>query len=1145
MPTDMTLHHVLALRRHWNRRRGTSREAPLPLPRRRLPGPYNIYRPDPRRGPESNRLPVIDNETKPLLDELQKFLPHAERASIAVGYFFISGFAEIMDSLNRIETSDNPDHVLRLLISPTTDRRTAEAILSANESYQDAKKESARDAPEEVSVKAARGEVARTLEYMIQTDREQVAVQKLIRLIRGGKMQVKVYTQAQLHAKAYIFELDSGQLIREVAIVGSSNLSISGIKEHAELNLQTTHSADHGELLEWFERHWNDPSCREFTEEMAGMLEESWAGKDRTPEDVYGKASLHEHGEIDLPDTDEDGGPKPMIELFDFQKKAVSEAIRTLDEYGGVIIADVVGMGKTYVGCKIMAHLKDHHHAKPLVICPPHLKDMWEDYMKKFEIYGEVESRYKIGMDDDVLRQHTHCDVILVDESHHFRHHYTNAYRALSSFMDDKTDEARVILLTATPISNTIKDLKNQIKLFPAEGLERIPVAGASDLDEYFKGLENLDRMVSEEGTAKIQDLLRHVLIRRVRGQIIERYAKADGDRHYLEHPDGPKYFPKRRLQNPSEYDVDKVYNNAFESIEEAIGELRMARYVPGKYIRDEFMDREEYRDLASISAPLASIAKSTLLKRMESSIKAFDTSVNNYQEGYRLFMAQLENGVVPIGREFKDTIYKMIGGDYDEEEYEKDVSKIKGQYEIGAFRVDDWKADIEWDLKKFAEIIGHLRGAEYTKRDDKLHKLRDMIRERDEKVLIFSESAETARYVHGYLKKELPSRHIDQIDSKKGQKEKMSAVRRFDPIHNAGEDVPAGKELDVLISTDVLSEGVNLHAARVVINYDFHWNPVRLIQRVGRIDRIGSEHAEIEIFNFLPTPKIEEALSLRERVANKIQTIRKIIGTDQRILEATEDIDEQGVSDIYDPQGNDAVLDPKMRGGVIDIPETEAEKHAATIRLDSDRKKYFEDLPFGIRGVAGTGRLLIACEADDVLARRGVGGGHAEETLGPLRRHYEVLAGGEIRAISASSFLEQIGANSNRTASGDNLQYNRLVATAWKKFTRDIKNERAKNPKRKHQEYFERKLIDIATHDTGLAERAKQLRPFVVTRMRPTHQPYRSLIDLHKRIDQGGIDSAEGVVSGLEKIRERHGVASYERIIRKPRILYSLMVRA
>lgn len=1088
-------------------------------------------------------MPVIDNENRPLLDELRKFLPHTERASIAVGYFFISGFAEIMDSLKRIEESADPGHILRLLISPTTDRKTAEAMLRANESYQDAKKKSAGGVSGEVSeeeqMKKARVEIRKTLEYMIQSDREIAAVHKLINLIRRGKVQVKVYTQTQLHAKAYIFELDPEQVVKEVAIVGSSNLSISGIREHAELNLLTSHEGDHAELLEWFERHWNDPSCREFTEETADILEASWAGKEHTPQDVYGKASLHEHGEIDLPidETVDD-----YMELFDFQKEAVSKAISTLGKYGGVIIADVVGMGKTYVGSTIMKYLREQQHAKLLVICPPHLKDMWEDYSRRNGLYADIESRYKIGMEDEVLRRYAHCDVILIDESHHFRHHYTNAYKALKAFMDDKTDEVKVIMLTATPISNTIKDLKNQLKLFPAEGLEKILVAGASNLDEYFKGLEEPGNAVSQEGTVKIQELLRHVLIRRVRSQIISRYAKDDRGRPYLDHPDGRKYFPKRSLQHPSEYDVDKVYN-AFEAIEQAIGELRMARYVPGKYIRKEFLEHDKYQELEGISAPLEGIARSTLLKRMESSIKAFDTSVNNYQTGYRLFKTQLEKGVVPLGKEFKDTIYKMIDDDYDQAEYESDMAKIKSQYEIDAFDINEWKKDLDWDLSKFAEIIGHLRGKEYEERDDKLHKLRDLIQERDEKILVFSESAETARYIYKYLKKEVSGRKIEEIDSKKDQKTKMSLIRRFDPANNQGRNVSKGDELDVLISTDVLSEGVNLHAARVVINYDFHWNPVRLIQRVGRIDRIGSEHETIEIFNFLPTAKIEEKLALKERVSNKIQTIRKIIGTDQRILEATESIDENGVLDIYDPQENDSVLDPELRG-VLDIPETESEKHAAEIRKDDGRKAYFENLPFGIRSSAGSDKLIIACEAENVLVRRGELG--SEELLSPLRKHYEVTDGG-VRGISASSFLQQAGTNSSSVGGGgcDGKQYNERVAAAWKKFNRDVKNEKAKTPRRKHQEYFGRKLIGIATHDERLAERAKSLQPFVSSRMRPTHQPYRSLVNLHKQIDRDPTMDSEGIISSLEKIRDKYGDIEYARIIRKPRILYSLMVRS
>ena len=479
-------------------------------------------------------MTVIDNEKTILLDELKKILGHTERASIAVGYFFISGFAQIMDSLGRIEASDDPEHVLRLLISPTTDRRTAEAMLQANESLRAAEYESDMHVPEEEALKRAKDEVCKTLEYMPQSEADVKAVRKLIELIRRKKVQVRVYTQDRLHAKAYIFDLDPGQVFRGAAIVGSSNLSISGIREHAELNMMTStrlREGDHGDLLEWFDRHWNHPSCVEFTDEAAEILERSWAGSEHTPNDVYGKAALHEHGDYELPLQHD---PDVEIELFDFQKKAVGEAIRKLDDYGGVIIADVVGTGKTYVGSTILKHLKEHHRAKPLIICPPHLKEMWKEHLRQFDIYGEVESRYKIGT-EDVLRKYTHCDTILIDESHNFRHSNTNAYRALLAFMEDKTDEARIIMLTATPISNSIHDLKNQLRLFPAEGLERIPVLGTTKLDVYFKGLENQDRSVTPDGVSKIQDLLRHVMIRRVRGQIIEKYAQRDGDRFYLE----------------------------------------------------------------------------------------------------------------------------------------------------------------------------------------------------------------------------------------------------------------------------------------------------------------------------------------------------------------------------------------------------------------------------------------------------------------------------------------------------------------------------------------------------------------------------------------------------------------------------------
>lgn len=599
----------------------------------------------------SSNEPIIDNENVVFLDQLQQILPETKRASIAVGYFFISGFAEIMDKLTYIEQSQNPDHMIRLLMSPTTDRKTAEALLANNETYEEVRKASEVEFDESKIHDKARDEIKRTLEYMPQTEKDKAASAKLRNLIKQKKLQVRVYTKDTLHAKAYIFEL-AGGMIPIMGIVGSSNMSLSGIKEHAELNLRTNNDGNARKLLQWFDRHWNDTGTVEFTKDIADILDKSWAGKERPPDDIYRKAALHEH----------DDQPTIPIsnfqerDLFDFQKAAVYRAIKRLDDYGGVIIADVVGTGKSFIGSAILKHLNERGRSKPLIICPPHLKVMWQGYLKKFDMYGEIESRYKIGM-EDVLREHVQCDAILVDESHNFRNSNTNSYRALLSFMEDKADDAYMILLSATPISNSPTDLKNQLKLFPSGKISSIPPLRDTTLDEYFAGVMD-GNTITDEGAERIRELLRHILIRRTRTQITKKYAEYDGSRHYLVMDERKMYFPKRNLIHPEEYDVNKVYNNSFDEIYAAIRNLKLARYAPGNYIRQEYLEPthpqyKKYSDLMSTSLPLIGIVKTSLLKRMESSIEAFADSVSKYLAGYKEFKRILSGGGFPSGKNF------------------------------------------------------------------------------------------------------------------------------------------------------------------------------------------------------------------------------------------------------------------------------------------------------------------------------------------------------------------------------------------------------------------------------------------------------------------------------------------------------------
>ena len=1044
-----------------------------------------------------------------------------------------------MNSLTKIEASDNPNDIVRLLISPTTDRATAEALLASNESYDTAKIQCCKIDSEKKGRQTVQKDTVKTLEYMSQTQNDYLAVKKLIELVHKKKIQVKVYTKDKLHAKAYIFELDNRHL-PIMAIVGSSNLSISGIKNHTELNLRTNHDGDSKKLLEWFDNHWNDPSCQEFTEEIADILERSWAGTNYSPSDVYDKAILHEHEDKFDDSIYEELKAK---ELFDFQKTAVADSLKKLEDYGGVMIADVVGTGKSFIGSAILKHLKENNRSKPLIICPPHLIDMWKKYMQDFDIYGEVVSRYKIGTDDNILSRYTHCDVVLVDESHNFRNSNTNAYKALLAFMEEKADDVKIIMLSATPISNSIRDLKNQLRLFPSEKLSHIPPLNNVTLDEYFKGQEDKTG-VSTEGAIKIQELLKYILIRRTRTQIMEKYATKDDKRYYLEKDGERKYFPMRKLQNPEEYDVDKVYNNSFDMIQQAIEDLRLARYAPSNYIKEEYLSElhpefKKYSDLKNTTNTLVGLMRTSLLKRMESSIAAFASSVGNIQEGYKEFRNQLDKGRVPIGKDFHDEIYKKIAYDYDDydnDDFEKNMASIKSQYNIDAFDVVLWKKDLASDINLLSSIKGNLvERSQYTRYDDKLHTLRDTVKGLgSEKILIFSESAVTAKYIYTYLKEKIPELKMAQIDSKQGTKEKNELIKRFDPKNNNA-DISKERELDMLISTDVLSEGVNLQAGKVVINYDFHWNPVRLIQRVGRVDRIGTEHEIIDIINFLSTSKIDATLSLKDRVAAKIDTIKRIIGHDQQILESSEEFDSNAISAIYN---NDIAVLNSDSGGILDIAESKSEKDADKIKKDENKLQRIQKLPFGIRSVSGKGKLVIACEALETIVS------HKEEVITSqvFRRHYEITADGS-KHIWSSSFLRQIGNNIKNNSESMNSDYNKYVAKAWTTFNQDMKNTIAQKTMLKHQKYFEKKLIHINTYNSDLKTHAMRLLPFIRQRMYRNYQPYRKLNDLHKEIDQNVDINDNIIIEKLELIFGKYANVSYTKRISKPRILYSMMM--
>lgn len=1067
---------------------------------------------------------LIDNKKHTMTEEVNKAIKHSEKIDIAAGYFFISGFSLIRNSIEKIVSSDNPDHKIRILTSPYTDRPTKDALLSQNESEDDIERIMSERKNQGELLDTVSTKFKNELEHMTQTADQQETISLLSTLLKNGKVEIKVYTRTQLHAKLYMFKLDE-DVAEQESIIGSSNFSFSGFKSHAELNLSNTDNLLYDACQEWFNDLWDDPTTKNFTREIAQLLDNSWI-KIRTPKDVAKKAAVIESLE---PSSIETG----RLELFDFQKTAVKSALRKLHDHECAIISDVVGTGKTYVGAGILIELLRRDVNYPLIICPARLIDMWKSITRQYNIPCKVLSSGKLNQ----LENYTYCDAILIDESHGFKNHKSMRHRKLLDFMEDRKGRTHVVMLTATPISNTVMDLKNQLKLFPVEIMEKIPVLDAtveeknmSKLDTYFAATVDEMGNLTDAGHEDIRELLRYILIRRTREMILRECDRDDDGEPFMLRDGERKYFPEPTLSN-AEYDIESTYDGKYLDIESELETLQMARYSPGDYLKAEYKETRPYSDIVQFGS-LAKIVKISLLKRLESSIEAFSKSIDRYLRGHRKFLEELERGNVLIGKEFQKMMEKYLSGDDEEdvadENLEEALESVSFDYKPEAFKIDEWSATINNDIAIFERISELLGKKQFENQDDKLHKLQHILEKENGKVLIFTESAVTARYIYNYLDKKLAKR-IEWIDS--SRKEQIdSIIKRFAPKFNDA-DYPPGEQIEILISTDILSEGQNLQSCGFLINYDFHWNPVRLIQRNGRIDRLGSDHRAIRICNFLTTPSVESSLNLRTKVRERIATIRKIMGVGPELLEVEELGDPENVCDIY--EGKHPVKDGKYDDLYGQDP-FELEELARTLRSVEKLEGENLAIPDGIRAVAGTKDLLITFTAES-----GIEGDGIQHEKGEYTRSY-VVSKDKVSSMRLSSVLKKIIELKDVSPLVEPEHYNDYVNIAWKQFREDMKSSIRYIPKNKYQTDIDSTLAKM--QNVSNKQRILVIRKFVISRMMKQKRPYQDLKELSHEIRDHALKDEE-ILEKLEKIMEEHKNMNIKKTIRKPRIRYSIMV--
>ena len=887
---------------------------------------------------------ILHAATDPdLLTRLKQMLGSANRADIAVGYFFVSGFGAVADELSRLRK-------VRILVG-RTDRETLEAVALGLQ-QQDALR--ARLAVDSTVQRSQRGvfsreaadSIATGVSTLPQTDDAQSSIRKLRDMTGAGFLEIRAYPKGLLHAKAYLCWYDS-HAEPGAAIVGSSNFTLAGFAGNTELNVRVTGDAEMTELSRWFEELWADSV--DITNALTVELDRSWAIAHTPPYYVYLKAlyELYGSGVSDDPDLPLPTGP---VDLANFQVDAVRWGLNTIDRYGGCYIGDVVGLGKTYIGAELLRQLKQSYprDGNPLIICPAGLVPMWERVNEQYDLGAAVVSQSVIAppagaeFDEELGKyvdvetdtrgvvladEYPYRGTVLVDEAHNFRN-INRRSEGLRDYLGNS--DHKVVLMSATPQNLGPRDIYRQLRYFLDEtqhGLNIEPVR----LEDYFRAAELWHgyRMEQEDFRAQrsqwrkdgrqgpepqppppprtprasVEEVLTPVFIRRRRRDLRELYgdtATVNGQ---------PVRFPNPVLDN-LEYRLDRVYAKAgpFDELQNLLRNHQASRYRATDYLTEEAARKDEYRDLLRAKGRIAGLIRALVLKRLESSVEAFRSTVNALIGSNRNFKEALEAGYVPIG----NTATRMLAGsEFDADELldvlqqEEQSRQERGQrramlvHSTGDFSTDQWLDDLDEDYETLSEIKVRIKDIGPDD-DDKLHSLQSFLQRQDVaqgKVLIFSESETTINYLFGQLNPRGMYSGIARLSGSVSREGAANIVRRFSPVSNFASP---RNEVRILLATDVVSEGQNLQDCARVLNYDLHWNPVRLIQRFGRVDRIGSTHSDIYLHNMWPDLEVDEELALTDRLSNRIQMFHDLIGLDNRLLSDTERVNDDIMYRIY-----------------------------------------------------------------------------------------------------------------------------------------------------------------------------------------------------------------------------------------------------
>ncbi|KJL24880.1 ATP-dependent RNA helicase DbpA [Microbacterium azadirachtae] len=867
---------------------------------------------------------IFDNIELRLGEHLQATLKAFNRMDVAVGYFNLRGWSEFNEIVAAKEPADEP--LVRILIGMVF-AGPEEETLDQLQATVDGQPRP--DADSQIS-KERKAQLLEHLRVQLMRGAPTAADRKTLAALRehlgSGKVAVKVFTRRPLHGKTFIFHRDDLNS-PIMGFVGSSNLTAPGLNSNLELNVDVPDSFGGGkDLADWFDARWDDPHSRMVTADLLALLDESWASVDpKPPYEVFLKLCYDLSRDV-REGQDEYSVPlEVQSELLDYQATAVRTLARRIVTRGGTMLGDVVGLGKTITAVAVSLMLREEHGYLPLVVCPKNLKQMWEEYFDAYDVPGRVVSYTEAH---NVLPTISRYRFVIVDESHTLRNDKRRDYQAVLEYLERVG--AKALLLTATPYNRRFEDVANQLGLFiqPDEDLGISPVnALAADpklADRVDGKITTLQAFKRSEDPDDWKRLMSEHLVRRTRTFIKNNYSESDDDgSKYLRFADGTKFRFPERVARPIDHpfaEGDPAALMASDDTLNALQNLVLPRYSLIEYVdekrKSEWSDEDKQivENLRRARGQVAGFVRTTLYKRLSSGGYAFTLSLRRHVARNELFLFAIDNGLpLPTGTIQEADLLDdddIIEHDVDDTERLGDAAAKRYQALADAapgyvtwVRSELFTPALREALRVDSEALSDLLAAYgpwEIGRDSKLTALADLITNEhpNDKILVFTEYKDTANYVADALR----SMGIESVDAATGDDEDPTQLaRRFSPHSNKlrgnGSGDLATDELRVLISTDVLSEGQNLQDAHVVVNYDLPWAIVRLIQRAGRVDRVGQESSQVLLYSIFHG-SLNNVLSLRQRIADRLHQNAQAFGSDEQFFGSEDEV--RTINDLY-----------------------------------------------------------------------------------------------------------------------------------------------------------------------------------------------------------------------------------------------------